>query len=382
MRVQRRVQAGALRPEDDAAIDRQLRWPSAAAREPSPETAVRVAPARPADDAAISRQLERGRPSGPATGYAADTPSLTVLAAVQDAARRPVASAAAGAAAPVSAAHGAARPRRRRDPAGRWGAIYDSVQRSDGLWHELAIGGWVPQGPLIMGTPSRLRGIMIDASTPRTIGMVTTGVLNVRAHAGIGDTNPPVAQLGRYDVVEIRQEMVVGGTEWYRIGQGLWVYGGYVRRVPGAERPARVGADEQWIDVNLSRQTLVAHQGDTPVFATLVSAGLPRTPTWEGLSRIWIELVWTKMSGGDRAILGDYYWLDHVPFTMFFHADYGLHAAYWHDDFGRPKSHGCVNLSPSDAEWLFNWTTLAVDAGDRAARASEDQPGTWVWTHR
>jgi lipoprotein-anchoring transpeptidase ErfK/SrfK len=106
--------------------------------------------------------------------------------------------------------------------------------------------------------------------------------------------------------------------------------------------------------VDLDRQTLTAYEGDTPVFATLVSSGVPDHATPLGLYRLHAKHVATTMAD-DLAADGPYS-IEDVPWTMYFLGSYALHAAFWHDRFGLQRSHGCVNLSPRDARWLFFWT--------------------------
>jgi lipoprotein-anchoring transpeptidase ErfK/SrfK len=113
-------------------------------------------------------------------------------------------------------------------------------------------------------------------------------------------------------------------------------------------------ADEaQWIDVDLSEQSLTAYEGKVPVRTTLVSTGLPSTPTPVGQYRIWIKLRYDDMAG-----VG--YYIEDVPFVMYFHEGYGLHGVTWHGNFGHPMSHGCVNLPTEEAEWLFHWADVGT----------------------
>jgi len=111
-------------------------------------------------------------------------------------------------------------------------------------------------------------------------------------------------------------------------------------------------SEERWIDVDLSEQLLTAYEGSTPVHSFLVSTGLPATPTPVGQFRIWIKLRYDDMAGAD-------YYIEDVPFVMYFHEGYGLHGVTWHANFGHPMSHGCVNQPNDEAEWLFNF----VDVG-------------------
>jgi|SRR5579871_5126248 len=108
---------------------------------------------------------------------------------------------------------------------------------------------------------------------------------------------------------------------------------------------------EKHIYVDLSTQTLVAYQGKTQILKTLVSTGKwNRTPT--GNFHIWEKLLATRMAGGEGA---DAYDLPNVPYVMYFYNDFGLHGAYWHDNFGHEMSHGCVNLRQVDAKKLYDW---------------------------
>lgn len=122
-------------------------------------------------------------------------------------------------------------------------------------------------------------------------------------------------------------------------------------------RPFGVGAKERWIDVNLTTQTLTAYEGDVPLLTTLISSGLWRTPTVTGQFRIYLTYTSQTMDG--RRLGYDYY-LENVPYVMYFYKDYALHGTFWHNNFGTPMSHGCVNMRTSDAEWLFYWASIGT----------------------
>jgi lipoprotein-anchoring transpeptidase ErfK/SrfK len=122
-------------------------------------------------------------------------------------------------------------------------------------------------------------------------------------------------------------------------------------------RPAGVGEGERWINVNLTTQTLVAYEGDIPVFETLVSSGLPQWPTVTGLYRTYAKYESQTMNG---YLLGYDYYLPDVPYVMYFYEDYAIHGTYWHSNFGAPMSHGCVNVSTPDAGWLFAWAPMGT----------------------
>ncbi len=116
------------------------------------------------------------------------------------------------------------------------------------------------------------------------------------------------------------------------------------------------------IEVDLAKQKLYAYSGSKKEYSFLVSTGKwGKTPTGE--FRIWAKLEYTLMTGGSKA-LNTYYYLPNVPYTMYFYNQgvpkskgYGIHGAYWHNNFGHPMSHGCVNMKPDDAKTLFNWAS-------------------------
>lgn len=110
--------------------------------------------------------------------------------------------------------------------------------------------------------------------------------------------------------------------------------------------PEGVGPDEFWVEVDLSAQRLYAYQGSQLLDTFIVSTGLRATPTVTGSYRIYVKYRHADMYGPG-------YYLPAVPFVMYFYDDYGLHGTYWHNNFGRPMSHGCVNLRSEDAAWIY-----------------------------
>jgi lipoprotein-anchoring transpeptidase ErfK/SrfK len=123
------------------------------------------------------------------------------------------------------------------------------------------------------------------------------------------------------------------------------------------QRPAGVRADERWIDINLTTQTLTAYEGDTPVFSTLISSGISTRRTVTGQFRVWHRNLSQTMDG--RRLGYDYY-LENVPYVMYFYRDFAIHGTYWHNNFGTPMSSGCVNMKTDEAEWLYNWSQLGT----------------------
>ncbi len=149
--------------------------------------------------------------------------------------------------------------------------------------------------------------------------------------------------------------------------------------------PRRVLGDttaSKHIFVDLSTQRLTAYEGNAVVMSFPISSGRWHvTPT--GDFRIWIKLRYTHMEGGSKAD-DTYYNLYNVPYTMFFYNDevpksagFSLHGAYWHNNFGHPMSHGCVNIRPEDAGKLFEWAD-PVSSGGNTTYPTPENPGTLV----
>jgi hypothetical protein len=175
------------------------------------------------------------------------------------------------------------------------------------------------------------------------------------------------------------------GRLHYETGDGLWLSDRDASRLDPAKRmPGWGKAGERWLDINVTKQTLVAYEGEKPVFATLVStgeAGLEdhetSTATKRGIFRIHTKHVSATMASDE---VGEEFELRDVPYVQYFEEGYALHGAYWHDRFGTPKSHGCINLSPEDARRIFFFTDPKVPEGWHGVL--KPLTGTVVFVHQ
>jgi lipoprotein-anchoring transpeptidase ErfK/SrfK len=112
-------------------------------------------------------------------------------------------------------------------------------------------------------------------------------------------------------------------------------------------------SNQRWIEIDLSSQRLIAWEGQTPVYAIIVSTGKASTPTPTGTFAIQTKHRQARMQGND-------YDISDVPYTMYYSGNYAIHGAYWHHKFGTPVSHGCVNVAVDHANWLFDWATVGT----------------------
>lgn len=170
------------------------------------------------------------------------------------------------------------------------------------------------------------------------------------------------------------------GQVWYRInerygyGDLLWAAAEGFRLLAAEEvAPLSPEVEEKRVVVNITRQTMSCYEGKTEVFYTQVSTGMlydlngNRVEEWEtplGARPIWRKLISVHMTGGTT---GGGYDLPGVSWTSLFEGNgVAIHATYWHNNFGEPMSHGCVNARPEDARWVFRWTqpVVSYDPGD------------------
>jgi lipoprotein-anchoring transpeptidase ErfK/SrfK len=112
-------------------------------------------------------------------------------------------------------------------------------------------------------------------------------------------------------------------------------------------------SDQRWIQIDLTKQNLIAWEGSKPVYAITISSGKKSTPTRVGTFKIQSKLKKTRMKGRG-------YDVPNVPNTMYYQGGYAIHGAYWHNRFGTPVSHGCVNLAPNHAKWVFEWADVGT----------------------
>jgi hypothetical protein len=186
----------------------------------------------------------------------------------------------------------------------------------------------------------------------------------------------------RFEKLHVVDEKNVGGRRWLRLKQGSWVNGRDVLAPKLAPAPAELLPAERWIDVEIATQTLVLYQGERPVFATLVSTGKGRDGTEQatpkGVHRIWVKLRTSDMDNLESEDASRYYAMQDVPWVMYFQKGYGLHGTFWHRSFGNMRSHGCVNLTPLDAQRLFHWTSPRMPAGWTAVLPNAYERGTLV----
>lgn len=242
-----------------------------------------------------------------------------------------------------------------------WVSVEGQIYYEGQDYYQINTDEYVAAEALSLYQPSTFQGVALAAQPERPWAWILRAVQPVLTPRGDINLEAPVYE--RYQMVQIFATEQLGDQVWYLIGPHQWIDQIYVGKVTPSAPPEGVEPGSAWIEVDLFEQTLAAYVGDRMVYATLVSSGLRGWDTPPGLFQVWLRVRQGKMSGGYNR--PDYYFLEDVPWSMYFNKDIALHTAYWHDGFGYKRSHGCVNLAPLDAQWLYEW-------------APED---VWVWVH-
>lgn len=249
---------------------------------------------------------------------------------------------------------------------------YIDVQEVDGKnYYMIDVGQWMRRGDISPNQLySRFTGSEFTATPVRPFGWVLEAANNeaapFRAYLA-PDLSARRAErtFNAYELIQVYDTAEANGLRWFEVGPDLWLESRQVRLVFPNATPQDGVENGRWIEINLEQQTLAVYQDDELVYATLIATGVPGKWTRPGLFQIFERYESTFMTGVFAADRSDYYYLEDVPWTMYFDEARALHGAYWRARFGFEQSSGCVNLSIADANWLFNWAT----------------DGDWVWVH-
>jgi hypothetical protein len=268
-----------------------------------------------------------------------------------------------------------------RELEGGWGvAVVEQRTAGGERWARTSKGLWIATRDLGAARPSLFHGEHLESGdAPLDLAWV------LAERASVWPEPSPKSKAkdsrARFQVVHVTGE----SGPYVRLADGEWMLGRDLARPHVAAPPAEVSRPgERWIDVELATQTLVAYEGTHAVFTTLVSTG--RGPvgtdaaTPPGVHRIWVKILASDMDNVERDDLDAHFSLEDVPYVQFFDHAVALHGTYWHRDFGHVKSHGCVNLAPLDARWLFDFTGPRLPTGWVAAYPASQgiDPGTAV----
>jgi lipoprotein-anchoring transpeptidase ErfK/SrfK len=185
-----------------------------------------------------------------------------------------------------------------------------------------------------------------DPTAPYT-GETTTHIVEPGQELGL------IAKEYNVDIQDIVRLNNISNPDLLYIGQELTIPAGGIFEPTQADAPAPPTTTGKSIVVSTGNQRIYAYENGQLVRSHVVSTGLPNTPTVLGDYSIYVKYLADDMSGPG-------YFLPQVPYTMYFYQGYGIHGTYWHNSFGRPMSHGCVNLPTPEAQWFFDWASVGT----------------------
>jgi lipoprotein-anchoring transpeptidase ErfK/SrfK len=241
-------------------------------------------------------------------------------------------------------------------PGMKYLSIDQRLEQDNVIYYHLTSGAWVEGGSAGTGCciySGRFQGLVFSRTPASDFGWFVEETWSHSAPSNATTTN--IRYYFRENVVAVYDTRQVGDTQWLMIGPDEWVEKRFIKRVLVNTTAPAGSSSERWIEVNLAEQTLAVYDQRQLVFATLVATGVDPFFTRPGLFQIQQKKELETMSGAFEADRSDFYYLEDVPWTMYYDQNRALHGAYWRTIFGYPQSHGCINLSPGDAHWLFDW---------------------------
>jgi lipoprotein-anchoring transpeptidase ErfK/SrfK len=261
---------------------------------------------------------------------------------------------------PIYSSPGEKGPGGQQFPPGFVYISYVDQANINGVYYLLQSGGWIPGKGARVGEISAFQGLVFHATPRVSFGWAFEQIPVVSTP---GYRAPATGQqIYPFQTVFIYTVQLADNTDWYLIGPDQWVEGRKVARVIPNTTPPQGVVTNRWIDVDLAEQTLAVYDNNRLIFATVIASGQEPFWTRPGTFQIFQKKDVETMRNNDPT---DFYYLDNVPWTMYFDGSRALHGAYWRTRFGYPQSHGCINLSVGDANWLFQWA----------------HEGDWVYVH-
>jgi lipoprotein-anchoring transpeptidase ErfK/SrfK len=273
----------------------------------------------------------------------------------------------------------------RRMVKGFYIAIDTEFEWSSRRWYKTTKGMIAPKERFVAVEGSPFEGARLDEEHTLPVAWAYGSKENRPTYTIDSGKATPNGVVDKLKAVYLNGESIEAeGRRYVQSTSGFWLRSDQVRIAQLPPIPVSVTPEEHWIHVDLRSQTLVALVGSTPVFATLISSGKEseqqdedhRTPPGEW--NIREKHISTTMDG-DGTAAGDLpYSIEDVPYVMYFHGSYALHAAFWHRNYGVRMSHGCINLAPLDAKYLFLFTGPTVREGWHGAWAGNGQAGSRI----
>jgi hypothetical protein len=227
-------------------------------------------------------------------------------------------------------------------------------------YYKIAGGQWMTSRDISrLGAVPMFQGLTFS-ETPRhtfgwVLGILSSGAVETKRTPGYEIKDYTGHILKHHELVQVYAVQQVGDVEWYMVGPDEWLHQRLVARIVPNPTPHPAVQGSRWIEVNLFEQTIAVYEHGQLVFGTLMASGKSPYLTRPGVFQIYSKLPTTPMRGAFTADRSDAYYLEDVPWTMYYDEARAFHGAYWRTQLGYPQSKGCINLSVGDSRWLYEW---------------------------
>lgn len=241
---------------------------------------------------------------------------------------------------------------------------YTNEEYVDGKrFYEVEYGGWMTANDVIRVSPPIFQGYEFTSTPEKPFGWILsylshTPQVETKMTPGFQNDDYTGHILNNRELVWVYESQEIDGYKWYMVGPDEWVHQHVIAIVYPQDTPPNGVDSNRWVEVNLHEQTISVYEKNKLVYATIIASGMDPFWTRPGLFQIYEKYATTPMRGAFEADLSDAYYLEDVPWTMYFDGARALHGAYWRANLGFPQSHGCVNLSVGDSRWLFDWAEI------------------------
>lgn len=237
----------------------------------------------------------------------------------------------------------------------RYVSFTNRIDSGSGHFVQSKKGVWLRASPAAVS--STTLGRTFKTTPAQYFGWVFEGLnpyMKPDFNSGVNNT----VYYNREDVLPILDIVEGKDTTWYQVGENQWLDRIHFRAALFNTTPPEGIPGGRWIEVDLYQQVVMVYEDYSLVYAAMIASGMKPFYTQPGIFQIYEKKNTEDMTGSFEADKSDYYYLEDVPFTMYFDQARAFHGAYWRAWYGFEQSHGCINMSIGDAHWLFDWAEV------------------------
>jgi hypothetical protein len=234
-------------------------------------------------------------------------------------------------------------------------AYRQRVENSSGVFYQFQTGEWI-RGESVssrVGYSAESRGVLVTGIPRANFGWTIDPIETLTAPGTAG--KPTGHKVPIYTLVYAYETRKVDGYDWVMVGPNEWAEDRIIAKVIYNPTPPEGVTNGRWAEINITEQTVSIYDNNHLVFAALAATGIGSLATRAGLFHVTKKVAAEHMTGATAADRSDFYYLESVPWTVYFDEARAIHGIYWRTNFGRPASHGCVNLTIADARWFYDW---------------------------